>query len=475
LQKSESAVGPTFPKHIQSDMATPTARPAKVESSLMENEFKTQCPHCGTQFKLTAQHMAQAGGMVRCGSCLEPFQAKDHLIDNGDKPAQAAPIHPTAKTATAKTATAEAASTPPPPVAPKVPASSKSKKESEDWARALLEEEGLDAAQEANPEASEPPPQPQKKSGSHWQMPDEAPDFTQMQNDDVLSLGEEAEISEELSGIETGGFGEFNSDDFSDIEGAGHNNQSMEGDESWAEALLKDAEKEEKKAEKPSRKTAHAGRDKKPVNAHPSPKQTVAAPASLFDFDESELDVATLGGGDRSHQYQAAMANSGEDTTAHLIKWGSLSLLLIAIFAIQVLIFNFKSLARDDGFRPFYQQVCQLLSCKLPEVSDISHLQATNLLVRSLDGQSGVLLVDLLLHNQASHAQPFPRLELTFSNNHDKLLAGGIFSPKDYLENSLSGMKMLPAQSQVHLSFRINDPGQGAKDYSLHLLPPGNA
>lgn len=50
----------------------------------MAGQYKTRCPHCGAQFKISDDHLGQARGAVRCGSCLQIFQATDHLL--GDTP-----------------------------------------------------------------------------------------------------------------------------------------------------------------------------------------------------------------------------------------------------------------------------------------------------------------------------------------------------------------------------------------------------
>lgn len=42
-------------------------------------EYLTKCPHCNTVFKLNQGHLDAADGAVRCGSCLEVFNARESL------------------------------------------------------------------------------------------------------------------------------------------------------------------------------------------------------------------------------------------------------------------------------------------------------------------------------------------------------------------------------------------------------------
>ena len=54
----------------------------------MAAQYKTRCPHCAAQFKITEEHLKQARGAVRCGSCLQIFQASDYLKNLQATPAK---------------------------------------------------------------------------------------------------------------------------------------------------------------------------------------------------------------------------------------------------------------------------------------------------------------------------------------------------------------------------------------------------
>ena len=41
----------------------------------------TQCPDCGTAFRITAEVLKQAAGKVRCGGCGVAFNALDYLSE----------------------------------------------------------------------------------------------------------------------------------------------------------------------------------------------------------------------------------------------------------------------------------------------------------------------------------------------------------------------------------------------------------
>src|SRR5487761_2472709 len=54
----------------------------------------TQCPQCGTRFKVTGAQLDAHDGLVRCGRCHEVFDAGKHLHDDEPSPQLSLPIEP---------------------------------------------------------------------------------------------------------------------------------------------------------------------------------------------------------------------------------------------------------------------------------------------------------------------------------------------------------------------------------------------
>ncbi len=52
----------------------------------------TRCPHCRTVFVVAAEQLKAANGNVRCGTCLESFDAIPHLIDSAEPTPSTVPI-----------------------------------------------------------------------------------------------------------------------------------------------------------------------------------------------------------------------------------------------------------------------------------------------------------------------------------------------------------------------------------------------
>ncbi|WP_256671997.1 MJ0042-type zinc finger domain-containing protein, partial [Pseudomonas sp. SG-MS2] len=58
----------------------------------MTDSFVTQCPHCQTSFRVTHHQLSVARGVVRCGHCLQVFNAAKQLLEQNR--ASAAPAVP---------------------------------------------------------------------------------------------------------------------------------------------------------------------------------------------------------------------------------------------------------------------------------------------------------------------------------------------------------------------------------------------
>ena len=48
---------------------------------MQSGDLITRCPHCNTTFRVTENQLEVAGGAVRCGSCLEIFTARNHIVE----------------------------------------------------------------------------------------------------------------------------------------------------------------------------------------------------------------------------------------------------------------------------------------------------------------------------------------------------------------------------------------------------------
>ena len=83
----------------------------------MTDSFVTQCPHCQTRFRVSHAQLSVARGVVRCGSCLQVFNAARQLLEQRAAKENAT-SRPAAKPATAPAPAPAATPKPEQPPAP---------------------------------------------------------------------------------------------------------------------------------------------------------------------------------------------------------------------------------------------------------------------------------------------------------------------------------------------------------------------
>jgi hypothetical protein len=152
--------------------------------------------------------------------------------------------------------------------------------------------------------------------------------------------------------------------------------------------------------------------------------------------------------------------------------WLLLIVLAAGALAGQYVAYHFDELARQDQYRPWFQQLCPEIGCTVPSKVDIAKIKSSNLVVRSHPDFSGALVVDAIIYNRAPFSQPFPLLELRFADLNGHLIASRRFKPGEYLNGDLEGLAEMPPQTPIHIALDILDPGPKAVNYSLSFHSP---
>jgi hypothetical protein len=156
--------------------------------------------------------------------------------------------------------------------------------------------------------------------------------------------------------------------------------------------------------------------------------------------------------------------------------FGSLNLLLVSILALQFLWFNRNEFAAREDFRDYYLLGCDylspIISCQLPDYLNLKQISTRKLIVRSHPRVKNALIIDAIILNSGRFAQPFPKLELKFTDLDFKTVASRRFNTSEYLGGELTGMKFIPAQTEVRLALEIVDPGEYAVSYELYAVHP---
>jgi predicted Zn finger-like uncharacterized protein len=407
----------------------------------MTDSFVTQCPHCQTSFRVSHAQLSVARGVVRCGSCLQVFNAAKQLLEQAGKE-PVAPVVP---------AVVEA----PPPAEPRAISQKQ-------WTAAELDLDSLDLDEElARLEQREIQP---------------TTEFTRHREDTLSARRDNAETEEPWS------------------------------DSLFSESAADRAQTEEEDLPEPEQVPNKPSRTEPSLSLEPVEPEDEATPPQLRLHDPLDTPV--------HHERLSATASDEHDDDLPSIEplrkrrersepgvrtdvlqdltddplqldwqqrrspWGRrlfwLLLIVLGAGALvgQYVAYHFDELARQDQYRPWFQQLCPQIGCTVPSKVDIAKIKSSNLVVRSHPEFNGALVVDAIIYNRAPFSQPFPLLELRFADLNGHLIASRRFKPGEYLSGDLEGMAEMPPQTPIHIALDILDPGAKAVNYSLSFHSP---
>lgn len=422
----------------------------------MTDSFVTQCPHCRTSFRVSSSQLGAAQGAVRCGACLHVFNAHQHLLDKpkASTPGVAGPAVPLSPTpmptATNSAPAAELAPIQTATTARKDPLDSvwihddldlDSLDLDEELAR-LEQEEQLHAQTFVPLETHASLKQPSAAAVTAQPTADErwAEQLLEESQQPAVTPAEAAEVAA-AEPEPTAAAEQIEQDHLSDD--LGRQEPTLDASEEAIEAQQPDEEIEEIEL------TA--------TESHARTTSSFRHNETLFDLSDDPLQL----------EWQAPSKPWGR-----WLGWGLLNLLAAGALVSQYSLYHFEELARQDKYRPWFEAICPQLGCTLPSKVDINLIKSSNLVVRSHPDFAGALVVDAILYNRASFSQPFPLLELRFSDMDNQLLANRRFKPSEYLAGELAGQDEMPPQTPIHISLDILDPGQEAVNYSLTFQSP---
>ncbi|MFS2071648.1 DUF3426 domain-containing protein [Pseudomonas sp. CT11-2] len=411
----------------------------------MTDSFVTQCPHCQTSFRVSHAQLSVARGVVRCGSCLQVFNAARQLLEQragkeAVKPAASAPVEPPVQRAISQ----------------------------KQWTAAEMDLDSLDLDEElARLEQREIQPttefgRPREDSlSAHRDSTehDEAPWPDSLFSESAADRAQAADALTPAPMVE------------STIEPSKH---SRTEPSLSMEPVPLDDEPEIQQL-----------RLHDPLDA-PIPFGSLSAKTDDDEIDDDLPSVEPLR--KRRERSEPAMrAEVLQDLTDDPLQldwqkrrspWGRrfFWLLLILLGAAglvgQYVAYHFDELARQDQYRPWFQQLCPHIGCTVPSKVDIAKVKSSNLVVRSHPDFNGALVVDAIIYNRAPFSQPFPLLELRFADLNGHLIASRRFKPGEYLNGDLEGLAEMPPQTPIHIALDILDPGPKAVNYSLSFHSP---
>lgn len=418
----------------------------------MIHRIVTECPACTTRFQVTDGQLKIASGKVRCGSCLEVFNAQLYRCDNPGDPLTTVSI----KTDTAPEQPFDQFEVPD-FIRPQRRSSSNTEEQQEHTA--------------AHPEKQGYP--------EHQDVPTH-PDNTENPNGTDIPEHAKSLLLDESLVEQINADSEMGPSSAIDLE--------KPVQELFMETLAGQTATEQVDTNRPetSSNQDYLSADSilPPLTVDPEPAINIMA-STATDYAESAEPTLnqTLDEQNNAEQQlqqrspfttirsEPVMINSTQRKPAGSIGWSLLSLLTLLLLMAQFLWFERVSLRPQPVLAPFYTQLCQKVPCNMPLLTDISSISTQQLIVQQHPKYQGALNVIVLLENLADFEQPYPIIELSFSDRKGQLISQRRFQPKDYLNGSVTDPLKMPVNHSVQIHLEILDPGRRAVSYQAELLP----
>lgn len=421
----------------------------------------TQCPHCGTTFRVAQDQLKLRAGLVRCGACKQVFNGVEHLLRPGtEKPANA-PIFTAASTSPSTDAPSPA------PVSDAGSAVADSALElPDDGEQADFSDD--DAADAAGISAI-PPASTDVASDAYYEhttyvavetsfdtapggaLPRQSKSPEPDQDDPLqrMTLMDFTDPDDEAN-LEAFGDTRIAASDDRDQYGAGVKNPigytAMAADNDEEEDALSRAI--DNLQSKPWHDKGKRGWRTRPKEAD-------------IDEDESEPDFV------RRARRQQRLGRP-----LRMLAGIAIFFLLLGAVLQGVYAFRDQIAARFPQAMPALAQLCTVLDCHVGLPMQIDTLSIESSELQAVQPAQNTFALIALLRNRSNTAQAWPHIELTLNDANEQAIARRIFSPRDYLPSRQEPSKGLGADSEqaVKVSFELSQ--LKASGYRVYLFYP---
>ncbi|MFO7543026.1 MAG: DUF3426 domain-containing protein [Thiobacillus sp.] len=150
--------------------------------------------------------------------------------------------------------------------------------------------------------------------------------------------------------------------------------------------------------------------------------------------------------------------------------WGwalSSALLLVLLLVQSAYFFRDTIVSQQPQTRPLFEQACARIGCTLSLPKNLALLQIVGSDLQT--ETSGRLKLALTLGNRASHAQAWPVLVLTLTDQRNQPLARRSFAPSEYLGDPQRIIDGMPPRSEQALNLPLTVHNLAPMGFNLQL------
>jgi len=167
--------------------------------------------------------------------------------------------------------------------------------------------------------------------------------------------------------------------------------------------------------------------------------------------------------------------SANQPTLISSLLWGIGILLLTATLLIEYAWFNRNQLNQIPQLQTWTEKICQQVECKNISMRSPEKIELISRNVYSHPNERGALMVNVTMKNQAEFAQPYPVMQISFSDVRGNSVAARRFLPSEYLPQEYRAQDpklslLLEPDTNLTFTMEIQDPGKQAMTYEFDFL-----
>jgi len=150
--------------------------------------------------------------------------------------------------------------------------------------------------------------------------------------------------------------------------------------------------------------------------------------------------------------------------------WSAATLMLIASLFIEYTWFNRHQLSQVPELQVWFDKLCLQVDCSNISVRDPENIELITRNVFSHPSNKDALMIAVTIKNNAEFAQPYPVMQIGFSDIRGGTVVARRFLPSEYLQVAAEELGVIQSGSNVSFTMEILDPGNQAQTYQFDFL-----
>jgi len=152
------------------------------------------------------------------------------------------------------------------------------------------------------------------------------------------------------------------------------------------------------------------------------------------------------------------------------VVWSIAIVFLVFTLALEYIWFNRNQLIQIPQAKPWVERLCQFTNCEMAALRDPAQIELVTRNIYSHPNQKNTLIVAVTLVNHANFAQPYPLMQIDFSDIRGNVVAARRFKPQTYLHIPKQQIRPLAPETSNSFTMMIQDPGKQAMTYEFNFL-----